>query len=319
MTQARKQKVDITRTHYYHCYSRCVRQSYLCGIDELTQTDYSHRKAWIVDRIKLAADAFAIKVCAYAVMSNHYHVVLEVRPEISAAWDEDTVLLQWSKLYATDAKATASLKAAGAVGLYEKRLQKIRSHLGDISWFMKSINEWIARRANRDDEKRGRFWDGRFGSQALLDETAVLSAMAYVDLNPIRAGICETPEASDYTSIQSRIQAYAVKHSQPAEIVPLSVGQDDAIQFSVEDYLQLIDTTGRCLLKNKGYIPQTLAPLLDRLQVEEQGWMTLMRTLETSFSYAVGHHEALNNFSLTKRHLKGVRLAKVIYQERLAA
>ncbi len=319
MTQARKQKVDISRTHYYHCYSRCVRQSYLCGVDELTQTDYSYRKGWIVDRIKLAADAFAIKVCAYAVMSNHYHVVLEVRPEISAAWDDETVLFQWGKIYATDAKVTASLKAAGALGLYEKRLQSIRSHLGDISWFMKSINEWIARQANRDDDKRGRFWDGRFGSQALLDDTAVLSAMAYVDLNPIRAGLCKTPEASDYTSIQARIQAYAAKRDQPKEIVPLLAGQENAIQFGVEDYLQLVETTGRCLLANKGYIPESLAPLLERLQVEEHGWMTLMRTLETSFAYAVGNHEALSNFSLTKRHLKGIRLAKVIYQERLAA
>lgn len=319
MTQPRKQKVDISRTCYYHCFSRCVRQSYLCGVDPLTQKDYSYRKGWIVDRIKQAADAFAIGVCAYAVMSNHYHLVLEVKPDTSAAWDDDTVLFQWGKIYATDAKATAALKAAGVTGLYEQRIQKIREHLTDISWFMKSINEWVARQSNRDDEKKGRFWDGRFGSQALLDDTAVLSAMAYVDLNPIRAGICKTPETSDYTSIQARIQAYAEKKPQPSEIVSLQPRLKNAIQFSVEDYLTLVDITGRHMRANKGYIPETLAPLLQRLRVEESGWFTLMHTLETSFSYAVGHHEALSNFSLTKRNLKGSRFSKSVYQDRLAA
>ena len=86
------------------------------------------------------------------------------------------------------------------------RVAELRKRLGSLSWFMKALNEPIAKRANREDDCKGKFWESRFKCQALLEEEAVLSCMAYVDLNPARAAMCDTLAESDHTSVQRRLQ-----------------------------------------------------------------------------------------------------------------
>jgi len=81
-----------------------------------------------------------------------------------------------------------------------------RAQLFDISWLMRQLAEFVARKANAEDECTGRFWEGRFKSQPLLDEAAILASSAYVDLNPVRAGIAEAPEESDFTSVKDRCE-----------------------------------------------------------------------------------------------------------------
>ncbi len=84
MTQARSTLVSATDTPYYHCISRCVRRAFLCGYDTRSQTDYEHRRQWLEDKILNAANVFSIKLCAYAVMSNHYHIVVHIHPNTAA-------------------------------------------------------------------------------------------------------------------------------------------------------------------------------------------------------------------------------------------
>ena len=83
----------------YHCFSRCVRRAFLCGFDTLTRRDFSHRKAWLVDRLRYLAAIFAIEVCAYAVMDTHYHTILRTRPDIVASWSDREVATRWLTLF----------------------------------------------------------------------------------------------------------------------------------------------------------------------------------------------------------------------------
>ena len=191
-----------------------MRLSFLCGHDHHSGQDFEHRRGWIANRINELANIFAIDVAAYAVMSNHYHAVLHIDSARAQAWNTEQVLQRWTQLFTGPLLVQRYLLSPGArAAMGQGELEKVqemaetyRTRLADLSWYMRVLmNESLARQANAEDGCTGRFWEGRFKSQALLDEQALLAAMAYVDLNPVRAGMAESLEASDYTSIQERL------------------------------------------------------------------------------------------------------------------
>lgn len=223
MTRPRSELVSLSETPWYHVVSRCVRRAFLCGEDAHTGKNFDHRRGWIEARIRQLASVFAIDVAAYAVMSNHYHIVLKVDAQRARELSDEEALRRWTQLFSGPLLVQRYLDARETLG--EAEVQRVRqwaeeyrSRLADLSWYMRVLNEGIARRANKEDQVKGRFWEGRFKSQALLDEQAVLSAMAYVDLNPIRAALAETPEESDYTSVQARLLPQ-VAHARMAEAI----------------------------------------------------------------------------------------------------
>lgn len=169
MTRARYQQVSVEDTPYYHCISRCVRRAYLCGDDAVTGKNFDHRKQWLVNRIKYLAAQFSIDICAYAIMSNHYHLVLYVNQQRSDDWSDEEVIKRWTQLFPRNASLIETLQKNKSALAAQKQLQLNvdlwRQRLADISWFMRCINESIARQANREDECSGRFWEGRFKSQ----------------------------------------------------------------------------------------------------------------------------------------------------------
>ncbi|MBA3938555.1 MAG: transposase [Planctomycetes bacterium] len=205
MTIARAHLVDPTRAGAYHLVNRCVRRSFLCG------DRCEHRRQWVHDLIREHAALFAIDICAYAVMANHFHLVVITHPERCAAWSPEVVALHWAAIFPKRASDGAAMPADPAELARRSAdsawVAKHRERLGSVSWFMKVMKERLARRANREDGCTGSFWQGRFTSVALLDQAALIACMAYVDLNPIRAKQAETPETSRLTSIHDRIAA----------------------------------------------------------------------------------------------------------------
>ncbi len=291
MTRPRSALVSLEETPYYHCISRCVRRAYLCGRDHFTGKSFNHRKPWLVQRFKLLSSVFAIDIAAYAVMSNHYHLVLHVDQHRSQQWSDDEVIDRWLMLYKGPPLVQRYKKGEplcpAEKGKILERAQIWRHRLSDISWFMACLNEYIARKANAEDNCKGRFWEGRFVSKALLDETALLSAMAYVDLNPVRAGIARNLKDSRFTSIQDRIREVSGEQSQAKPpLMPFSESKtpDDRtrnLPFHLKDYVDLVDWTGRIVRKNKrGFIPASEPNILKTLKLTAQDWEYLALSIQ---------------------------------------
>jgi len=282
MTTARKQLISINDTPYYHIVTRCVRRAFLAGYDKSTKISFEHRRQWIVDRIMTLADIFSIDICSYAVMSNHYHIVLKVNG--NKLWTMDYTLKTWNRLYSLpylcERFQSGEITTNAELRQVKKMVKKYRKRLMNISWFMKCLNEYIAIKANTEDNCKGHFWEARFKSQALLDERALLTCMAYVDLNPIRAAMAKTPETSEYTSVQERINNKETK---------LLGFTDKDIPYYLTDYIALVDFTGKCIHPNKrGYIDNDLPEILKRLEIHPDTWLDEINQFKTDGITAIG-------------------------------
>jgi REP element-mobilizing transposase RayT len=323
VTYARRNLVSLSDTPYYHVVARCVRRAWLWGVDDYAGRDYSHRKEWVLARLAQLTQLFTIDVCAYAVMSNHYHLVLHVDPDRVRELTYAEVAQRWLQLFRApplvsrylSGQASASEQAAA-----EAILARWRARLTDLSWFMKCLNEYLARRANAEDECSGRFWEGRFRSQALLGEAGLLTAMAYVDLNPIRAGVAGTPEGSAFASVSERIRALQGLPSNSR--VPLHPLRTDTrtgigtIPFALRDYLHLVDWTGRRMRADKaGAIDQRLPSILVRLKIDDEAWRQTMRLRGNVFGRAMGRLKDLRRHAsvLGQRWIRGLRHAERLF------
>ncbi len=172
MPRPRRTQISLEDTPYYHCCSRVVRRAFLCGDDAYSGKNYDHRRGWVESLLFELEAVFAIDVAAFAIMSNHLHLVLHIDIEIANRWTDREVLEQWHKLFKGD-ELTRKFTQGELIEAYEvPRLKNTiaiyRSRLCDISWFMRCLNEPIARQANQEDNCTGRFWEGRFKSQGTI-------------------------------------------------------------------------------------------------------------------------------------------------------
>lgn len=298
MPQPRKSLINLSDTPYYHCVSRCVRRAFLCGKDIYSGRSYEHRRKWVENRLLKLGRFFCIDICAYAVMHNHTHLVLHVNKNKAQGLTTLEVLQRWHSLHKGTLLTRRYMDASQRKYMSEVELSTVmsavqvyRDRLYDISWFMRLLNEYIARLANKEDDCTGRFWEGRFKSQALLDEAALLACMAYVDLNPVRARIAKQPIDALFTSARRRIVA-SKKSQTPKSLMPF-VGTTQAkkkhgLPFKLRDYLHLLqETCNRIKMSWENRHNYHNVSILKRAGINQCFWFDWVNKIETAFSTRV--------------------------------
>jgi len=304
MPIARAELVDSERAGLYHCISRCVRRAFLCGGRD---GKYDHRRDWLEARLRELAGLFAIDVVAYAIMSNHVHVLLWTDPRRVEGWDDLEVARRWLALFPgpawdnTDPEDQARLIAADP-----ERVEELRNRLSSLSWFNRCLKEPLSRIANAEDGCSGVFWEGRFKSYRVADTSGALTCAVYIDLNVIRAGMATTPESSRHTSVRERIGtrqrsskagvprgkrrrvrrgSTGGRHEEDSLwLTPLShegarrTGRRSLCNIGVDTYVKIVDAVGRRIRsKKRGSIPKALRPILDRLNEDTESWVRGLR------------------------------------------
>jgi hypothetical protein len=215
---ARAEVFDPGEIAIAHVMNRTVRRCFLLGDDPVSGNNYDHRKVWIEQYLRQLAASFGIDLLGFAILSNHFHLILRSRPDVVQSWDDTEVARRWLTLCphrkTPDGKPLPPTEPElNSIRRCPVRLAEIRGRLSDISWWMRLLCQRVAQRANREDEQTGRFFQDRYRAVRLIDEESLLACAAYVDLNPIRAAMAQTLESSDHTSVQRRIEAMA---GQPA-------------------------------------------------------------------------------------------------------
>ncbi len=322
----------------FHLMNRCVRSSFLCGKDDSTGRDYSHRRKWIHARMQELAAIFGLDILGYAVMSNHLHIVVRTRPDVVREWSDEQAARRWWNLFPArrhrnGSPADPTQQELKAISIDKSRMKERRRRLSDISWFMRCLAEPIARRANREDDVKGRFWDGRFRAVPLLDEAAIAACVAYVDLNPVRAGVSKSVATCEFTSARARLEDYrtAIRERKPDLrnyrlehgpranwVSPLPLQPDDpavreipairrashrgCLPMTLKQYLCLLEYTAINDPRNDKKQPTgDVLQVLERLQLDANSWLRAVWDFGKLFRDAAGRPESRRAFREMRR------------------
>lgn len=310
MTIARKHLIDYSKTCFYHCMSRCVRQHFLLDSVQFCNGQFNYRNEWIQRRLLFLSDVFAIDLLSFAIMDNHTHLVLHANVELAQRWSNLEVLKRWSKLGTLPLLCQLYLSPDWRNKLNDVELAVVldqvdgyRHKLMDISMFMSSFNYYIARRANKEDNASGHFWEARFKSQALLDSQAVLSCMHYVDLNPIRSKKAKTLYDSHFTSIYHRLDV-ASNYSQ-ARVLPICKGyrSSTGLELLPHTLISYIESLESLLDQNSNDKKFNLSNIDD---CEVTSWREITTNFESVFKHSAGKDRLVDLFNQQATMLSGI-------------
>ena len=323
-----------------HVMNRAVRRCFLLGDDPITGKNFDHRKVWMEKKLEVHAANFGIDLLGTAIMSNHFHLVLRSRPDVVETWDDTEVARRWFMLCPKRNHEDGTAKDPNEPELNSIRndpdkLRAIRRRLSDISWWMRLLCQHVGQRANHETKETGKFWEARFRAVRLLDESALLACVAYVDLNPIRAALAELIEESDFTSAKKRLEALLLESVDNTDaksdctiarnsslpdrsLAPIHVDERNGqlgpqpssnsarcsdkgfLNMTAVEYLQLLDWTARQLLPDKrGSTPEDAPDILHRVGLTSRSWLDVVSNFGQLFHNVAGQpHEIARTLSL---------------------
>lgn len=302
---------------FYHCISRCVRRAHLCGFDRETGQSFDHRRDWMVDRIEMLTGIFGVDVYAYAIMSNHYHLVLYLDPERIKKLSDREIVERWQRVFTWRKRPASEISMKGT---RPDVIDAWRRRLCDLSWFMKAINEPAARLANAEDGCKGHFWESRFKALPLLDEGAVLACMAYVDLNPVRTQSPSEVSFTRYTSVKRRIGRYFDNDLNPKKnnLGPVFSDHDKPRVLSISDdsYFALIHWTEHRHIEDSAK-KRKFSKALSRIGLSKRGWTTATSSFLKLFKSAAGNGAAYTQYMETtgRTSSRDMRGRSILYRK----
>ena len=311
------------------------------------EDDFTYRRRWIVQRIKRYAKYFGIDVVTFAIMSNHYHMVIRTRPDLVTCWSDTDVarrMLMISPLRKTPEgePCEPTEQELDTIRKHPGELAKVRRKLSDTSAMLGRLNQHVATRVNWEQGTDGRLWGDRYHSVRLEDEAAVMAATMYVDLNPVRAGLATVVEDGQFSGCQRRLLAYSIERDVPIDqaewmlklglgwlndetwlgrgadapdafLSPIPIDElapakgktqsatgarcsdKGVLPVSLERYFEMLDYTARLLVDGKpGRTPVCMEPILSRLGIAAEGWLTLMSDFRELFPHVAGTRDSLD-------------------------
>ena len=241
------------------------------GDDPLTGQNFDYRRECLQKLLQYQAGVFAVDIGNYNILSNHFHLLSRIRPDIALTWTDEQVAWRWKKAWPNWKDDTwirePTDEEIECLLANPQKLAKARKNLGSLSWYMARVKEPVAKLFNQEQKVTGHFFEQRFGSREILDEAAALSCSAYIDLNQIAAGMAGSLEQSDGSAIQDRIFAWQVRQAEESlQTFAQQNRRRKDLELSVEELKELFLGAERILSPITTEAPLLLVP--EHSQVE---------------------------------------------------
>ncbi|MFV0416948.1 MAG: transposase, partial [Chthoniobacterales bacterium] len=192
MRQARLLLEDGEGDAYYHCMSRVVDRRFIFGDEE---------KTYFYEWMRRLERFSGVEVVTYCLMSNHFHLLLRVPgKERLGRLSLEELKEELKRLYGREGAGDAlqeleRAEAAGDARWIEEIRERYEVRRGDLSKFMKELKQRFTMWYNRREGRRGTLWEDRFKSVLVEgSDKALMTMAAYIELNPVRAGLVEDPK-----------------------------------------------------------------------------------------------------------------------------